>query len=48
MKIIGHAITSHILIILWNPNIGHSMTCTKASLKGPKRQGIIKIELVPG
>ena len=48
MKIIGHAITYHILIFSWNPNRSHSMTCTKMSLKGPKRQEILKIELLPG
>ena len=48
MKTIGHAITCHIPIFSWNPNRSHSMTRTKMSLKGPKRQGILKIELLPG
>ena len=48
MKTIGHAITCRILIVSWNPNISYSMTCTETSLKGPKRQRILKIELFPG
>ena len=44
MKTIGHTITCLILIISWNPNISHSMTGTKTSLKGLNRQGTRKIE----
>ena len=48
MKTIGHAVTCHILNISWNLKLSHSVTCTKTLLKGPKGQGILKIELFPG
>ena len=48
MKTTEYEITCHILIIPWNPNISHCMTSTKTLLKGPQRQGMLKIELFPG
>ena len=48
MKTIGYSTTCHILIIPWNPNISHSITRTKTSLKWPKRQGILNIGLSAG
>lgn len=42
MKAIGHATASRLLIILWNCNIIHALTCPKSWRKQPKRSKILK------